>query len=200
MPGRRDGLQEGLRENLGLVAERLRDDAAREGVPGNWRTSDGFPCLFFIRRLGGRGGMDDVGNHVRVDGCGDDIRFVFLLVSVLLWNVRVLSGEKNSTGESFFDFLMGVNTLCGVSQGLQSCSQFSNGGVSESTEIIGLVEHKRGGEEVHIKGYDIFRADRWDYKKGMDGRSVKLKDGGAMLPVAERLQAFVIRELPGSPP
>ena len=144
--------------------------------------------------------VDDVGNHVRVNGCGDAICFDFLLVSVLLWNVRGLSGEKNSMDESFFVFLMGVNTLRCVSRGFQSCPQFSNGGVSESAEIIGLVEHKRGGEEVHIKGYDIFRADRWDYKKGMDGRSVKLKDGGAMLPVAERLQAFVIRELPGSPP
>ena len=55
--------------------------------------------------------VDDVGNHVRVNGCGDAICFDFLLVSVLLWNVRGLSGEKNSMDESFFVFLMGVNTL-----------------------------------------------------------------------------------------
>ena len=89
-----------------------------------------------------------------------------------------MSGEKLAEGSRFFDYLLGVNTL----RDLNLEGTFAN------AKIIDLVEPKRGGETVHIEGYDIFRADRWDYEQGIDGRNVKLKHGGAMLLVAERLQ------------
>ena len=100
-----------------------------------------------------------------------------------------MSGEKLAEGSRFFDYLLGVNTL----RDLNLEGTFAN------AKIINLVEPKRGGETVHIEGYDIFRADRWDYEQGIDGRNVKLKHGGAMLLVAERLQKYVVREISGSP-
>ena len=88
------------------------------------------------------------------------------------------------------DYLLGVNTL----------RDMNMEGMATNAEIIGSVEPKHGGETVHINGYKMYRSDRWDYEQGMDGRSVQLKHGGAMLLVAERVQNFVVREIPGGPP
>ena len=71
-------------------------------------------------------------------------------------------------------------------------------GTSANAEIIGLNEPNCGGETVHIQGCDVYRSGRWDYEQGIDSRTVKLKHGGAILLVAERVQEHVVFELMGA--
>ena len=56
-----------------------------------------------------------------------------------------------------------------------------------NAEIIGLVEPTRGGEVVHVRGYDIYRFDRCDYQQGIDRRNTTLKDGGQKIAMEGRI-------------
>ena len=77
-------------------------------------------------------------------------------------------------GADFMHILYGTSTLANF------------GGLEDrQCDIIGMAEHKRGGDFLHFTGYQIYKADRWDYVRGQDGISTCIKDGGALLLVAE---------------
>ena len=63
----------------------------------------------------------------------------FCLFTVFSWNIRGLTGAKFSEGERFYRHLYGKETL--ASLGVDGCT----GGA----DLIGLTEHKRGGDVLH---------------------------------------------------
>ena len=111
------------------------------------------------------------------------------LSSAFFWNIRGLKERELSDGDDFLHILYGTSTLanfCGLED--RQC------------DIIGLAEHKRGGDFLHFPGYQIYKADRWDYARGQEGISTCIKDGGALLLVAENRVEMVERVLIGAPP